>query len=58
LLLLGWLFPTYIEITSLWGAIWGGILIGLISFFLDYMFGVIPPIGYESYMKDLEEVSA
>ena len=54
LLLLGWLFPDYIEISSIWGAIWGGLLIGAISFFLDYMFGVIPPIGYESYMKDLE----
>lgn len=54
LMLLGWLFPSYIEITSIWGAIWGGLLIGLISLFLDYMFGVIPPIGYESYMKDLE----
>jgi putative membrane protein len=54
LLLLNWLFPNLIEISSLWGAIFGAILIGLISFFLDYMFGVIPPIGYESYLKDQE----
>jgi putative membrane protein len=54
LLLLNWLFSSYLEISSLWGAFFGGILIGLISFFLDYMFGVTPPIGYESYMKDLE----
>jgi putative membrane protein len=54
LLLLNWLFPNLLEISSLWGAVFGAILIGLIGFFLDYMFGVIPPIGYESYMKDLE----
>lgn len=54
LLLLNWLFQSYFEISSLWGAFFGAILIGLISLFLDYIFGVIPPIGYEAAMRDME----
>jgi putative membrane protein len=54
LLLLNWIFQSYLEISSIWGAIFGAIMIGLISLFLDYIFGVIPPIGYDAAMKDLE----
>lgn len=48
LLLLGGVFEGSIEIRSFPTAILGGIMIGLISIFLDYAFGVIPPLGYEA----------
>jgi putative membrane protein len=52
LLLLGWLFPTWIEIQGLFTAILGGTLIGLISMFLDYIFGVNPPLSYQTNIDD------
>jgi putative membrane protein len=52
LLLLGWLFPNRIQIQGLFTAILGGILIGLISMFLDYVFGVNPPLSYQMNIDD------
>ncbi|MFN2143632.1 MAG: phage holin family protein [Candidatus Promineifilaceae bacterium] len=52
LLLLGWLFPNRIQIQGLFTAIIGGILIGLISMFLDYVFGVNPPLSYQMNIDD------
>ncbi len=52
LLLLDWLFPTWIEVRGLFTAIAGGILIGLISMFLDYVFGVNPPLSYQTSIDD------
>jgi len=52
LLLLGWLFPNRIQIQGLFTAIFGGILIGLISLFLDYVFGVNPPLSYQTNVDD------
>ena len=52
LLLLGWLFPNWIEIRGLFTAILGGTLIGLISMFLDYVFGVNPPLSYQRSIDD------
>lgn len=52
LLLLGWLFPSWLEIQGLFTAILGGILIGLISMFLDYVFGVNPPLSYQMSTDD------
>jgi len=54
LLILGGIFEGSIEIRSFPTAILGGIMIGLISIFLDYAFGVIPPLGYEARESDLE----
>jgi putative membrane protein len=48
LLMLGGIFEGDIEIRSFPTAVLGGIMIGLISIFLDYAFGVIPPLGYEA----------
>ena len=52
LLLLSWLFPDWIEIRGLFPAILGGTLIGLISMFLDYVFGVNPPLSYQASVDD------
>ena len=52
LLLLGWLFPSWIEIRGLFTAILGGTLIGLVSMFLDYIFGVNPPLSYQTSIDD------
>ena len=52
LLLLGWLFPNWIEIRGLFPAILGGTLIGLIIMFLDYVFGVNPPLSYQTSVDD------
>lgn len=52
LLLLAWLFPDWIEIRGLFAAILGGTLIGLISMFLDYVFGVNPPLSYQTSIDD------
>ena len=52
LILLGWLFPNWIEISGLFPAVIGGTLIGLISMFLDYVFGVNPPLSYQLSVDD------
>ena len=48
LLLLGWIFPNRIQLDGLLPAIVGGIMIGLISMFLDDVFGVNPPLAYQT----------
>jgi putative membrane protein len=57
LLLLGWLFNDTIEITGLLPAILGAILITLISVFLDYLLGVLPPLGYIQALREEEEMA-
>lgn len=54
LLLIGWIFPNRIEIQGIFTAILGGIMIGLIGMFLDYVFGVIPPLGYQTHDTDVD----
>lgn len=54
LLLLGWLFQNTIEIRSLITAVLAALIISLLSWFLDYMFGVVPPLGYFQAMREEE----
>jgi putative membrane protein len=51
LYLLHTVFKT-LQIDSLWAALLGGILMGLISTFLDYIFGVTPPLGYVQTLRE------
>jgi putative membrane protein len=53
LLLLAWLFA-YFVINSLLAAIGGAIFISLIGGFLDYLVGVIPPVGYRQAIQEQE----
>lgn len=39
-------------IESVLAALVGGIVIGLLSTFLDYLFGVIPPLGYVQALQE------
>lgn len=54
LLLLNWLFPRSLQVSGLLTAVIGGTLIGLLSMFLDYLFGVTQPIGYRDAVYDQE----
>ena len=54
LLLLDWIFGDTLEIDSLLTAILGALLIWSISTFLDYVFGVLPPLGYMQALRDEE----
>lgn len=54
LLLLGWFFQNTIEISSLITAILAALIISFLSWFLDYMFGVIPPLGYFQALREEE----
>lgn len=58
LLLLGWLFHNTIIITGLIPAIIGAILITSISVFLDYLLGVLPPLGYIQALREEEEMAS
>jgi uncharacterized membrane protein YvlD (DUF360 family) len=58
LLLLGWLFQNTIIITGLIPAIIGAILITSISVFLDYLLGVLPPLGYIQALREEEEMAS
>ena len=53
LLLMEWLSKS-IEIRGLFTAILGAILIWTISTFLDYVFGVLPPLGYMKVLREEE----
>ncbi len=53
LLLLSWIFPS-LEISGLFTAILGALLIWSISTFLDYVFGVFPPLGYMKALREEE----
>ena len=44
LLLLGWLFPQRIVVNTLFAAFIGGAVIGMITIFLENLFGLTPPI--------------
>ena len=44
LLLLSWLFPERIDVSSLFVAFVGGAIIGVITIFLENLFGLTPPI--------------
>lgn len=50
------LFPNTFEVKGLLTAIIGGIMIGAISMFLDYLLGVTPPVGYEQAVQEGEAV--
>lgn len=58
LLLLGWLFQSTIIITGLIPAIIGALLITSISVFLDYLLGVLPPLGYIQALREEEEMAS
>ena len=53
LLLMEWLSVS-MEIRGLFTAILGAILIWTISTFLDYVFGVLPPLGYMKVLREEE----
>jgi putative membrane protein len=58
--LLLWLlsrFSDVLVIDSLLAALLGGFIIGILGTFLDYLFGVIPPLGYGQALRE-EEGSA
>ncbi len=52
-----WLMSIFFKglvIDSLLAALVGGIFIGLLGSFLDYLFGVIPPLGYVQALREEE----
>jgi putative membrane protein len=53
LLLMEWLSVS-MEIRGVFTAILGAILIWTISTFLDYVFGVLPPLGYMKVLREEE----
>lgn len=55
LLILNWIFASF-TINGILSAIFGAILISLISTFLDYLLGVIPPVGYQQAVQEQEAV--
>jgi putative membrane protein len=57
LLLLARLFQSY-QIVSIWTALLGGALIGLISSFLESLFGVAPPILPEKPPELKQQIAA
>ena len=54
LLLLDWIFQDTFEVEGLLTAILGAILIWSIGMFLDYTFGVLPPLGYMQALREEE----
>ena len=54
LLLLDWIFGDAFEVQGLLSAILGAILIWSISMFLDYVLGVLPPLGYMQALREEE----
>ena len=54
LLLLDWIFGPAFEVSGLLTAILGAIIIWSLSTFLDYMFGVLPPLGYMQALREEE----
>ncbi|MCL4267851.1 MAG: phage holin family protein [Anaerolineae bacterium] len=52
-----WLMSVFFKslvIDNLLAALLGGIVIGLLGSFLDYIFGVIPPLGYVQALREEE----
>jgi putative membrane protein len=54
LLLLDWIFGDAFQVTGLLTAILGAILIWSLSTFLDYVLGVLPPLGYMQALREEE----
>jgi len=54
LLLLDWIFRDTFEVEGLLTAIVGAILIWSIGMFLDYVLGVLPPLGYMQALREEE----
>jgi putative membrane protein len=55
LLLLGWLFPTLLDVNFLWALV-GGAVLGLSATFLESLFGLTPPIVSEKYPEIRQRV--
>ena len=55
LLLLDWIFGDSFVVTGLLTAILGAIVIWSLSTFLDYVFGVFPPLGYMQALREEAE---
>ncbi len=57
LLMLEWVMPSYFEIDSLFAALIGGFIIGVLSMVLDNIFGLTPPIiDGEAYSQEKERI--
>ena len=54
LLILDWIFGDTFEVKGLLTAILGAILIWSIGMFLDYVLGVLPPLGYMQALREEE----
>ena len=54
LYVLDWIFRDAFEVKGLLTAILGAILIWSISMFLDYVLGVLPPLGYMQALREEE----
>ena len=54
LLLLDSIFGPAFEVTGLLTAILGAVVIWSLSTFLDYLFGVLPPLGYMQALREEE----
>lgn len=52
LLLMDWIFQEKLEIANLMAAVVGAILIWTLGTFLDYVFGVLPPLGYMQALRE------
>ena len=52
LYVLSWIFSDTLYISNIWWAMLGAIMIAIISLFLDYMFGVVPPIGHRGVVEE------
>jgi putative membrane protein len=56
LYLLAWLMPDYFTVTSLFWAMVGGLVLGVSSTILEYLFGLTPPIVSEKYPEIRQRV--
>ena len=54
LLLLDWIFGPAFEVSGLLTAIFGAVIIWSLGTFLDYVFGVLPPLGYMQALREEE----
>jgi putative membrane protein len=54
LMILDWIFRDTFEVAGLLWAVLGAILIWSISMFLDYVLGVMPPLGYMQALREEE----
>ena len=54
LYILDWIFGDAFDVNGLFAAILGAILIWSIGMFLDYVLGVLPPLGYMQALREEE----